>query len=319
LAGTPCELRAKGICHMFALIKIPSIGNIFSAPRNSDKIRKDKAVCQQEGENSLSATLVSLDGWIDDVKVVYLSIKNEDFSLVDGQIAFRGDTRATQQIFEDEWYSYRIVLQPESTPHELDFGIWVFRSDINGNSPDSGNEWGGAWLHFGYTWFENKQGRPDLSRIPLILDKTVEAIEELHRELLNQEIHTTHYQRWQTVALMRGLGFIHHRHEEGDTFRSPGLVKKIHEGWTPSTDGSRLTGFEDLGNPTSPHYGRRYVTAFQFKGPGEYDNVLAWQSSNSTPGQLFHPIALSSLEDWERTREEWTKEACERFLKANKA
>jgi len=132
-------------------------------------------------------------------------------------------------------------------------------------------------------------------------------------------IETTHFQSWKICALLRGLGFTHKRvpEENVDVFTSEFPVECVYDGWTPNEDGSRLSSFEQLGDPDSPHYGRHYVTAFRFTGPGGYDNVLVWHSSSSTSGQLFAVIALGSYADWERMVAEGTYEAWNRWFHYN--
>lgn len=83
---------------------------------------------------------------------------------------------------------------------------------------------------------------------------------------------TLGFQGWKTVALLKGLGFGHKRTAEGDVIKSFGdlpsggtnAFQKVFEGWEPSKDGSRLTNWEDLNDPGSPHYGRRYLVAYRY-------------------------------------------------------
>ncbi len=117
-------------------------------------------------------------------------------------------------------------------------------------------------------------------------------------------ISTTQYQTWKVVALLKGLGFRLGRTEDGDDFYIDGPVEEVYDAWEPSKDGSRLTEWSDLSDPESPHFGRRYLTAYKFKTEEGHEDVIVWSSSPHTSEQLFEPVGLSSYEDWKRYVEE---------------
>lgn len=113
-------------------------------------------------------------------------------------------------------------------------------------------------------------------------------------------IETTHFQNWKVVALLRGLGFEWTRTEDTDVFTSKSPVTVIYDGWEPSKDGSRLTDWSDLSRPESPHFGRRYLTAFRFTSPDGYDDVIVWSGSPHQSGEYIHPVGLSTWADWQQ-------------------
>jgi len=116
---------------------------------------------------------------------------------------------------------------------------------------------------------------------------------------------TTQFQTWKAVALLKGLGFEHTRNWNSDEFTSVhGTVECVFDAWEPSKDGSRLTEWSDLGDPSSPHYGRRYLTAFAFTTAEDYRDVIVWSSSPHSSGQLFEIVALLSETEWKRFVEE---------------
>ncbi len=123
------------------------------------------------------------------------------------------------------------------------------------------------------------------------------------------KIFTTQYQNWKTVTLLKGLGFEVDRERVGDNLvTKSGPVVHIFHGWEPSKDGSRLTSGDDLSNPDSPHYGRRYLDAFLFWTPEGYADVVVWNSSPHGDDQLYEVVGLSSYEDWKVFVEERPEE-----------
>lgn len=134
-------------------------------------------------------------------------------------------------------------------------------------------------------------------------------------EAVSGTIHSSQMFGFRTVALMRGFGFRHERSEDGDTFHSckvqdpyapanarfvPSRIDEVFEGWEPSLDGSRLSDWQELGDPDSMHYRRRYIKAFRFTTPDGHKNVVAFSCSPHNSEELHEVVGLSSVADWDR-------------------
>lgn len=116
------------------------------------------------------------------------------------------------------------------------------------------------------------------------------------------EFTTRHFQNWKAVALLGGLGFKLNRSADCDVFESATPVEMVFEAWVPSKDGSTFTSWDKLSDPESPQYGRKYLTVFHFRTPESHEDVIAFASSPHSSDQLYCPVALSSLEDWQRLK-----------------
>ena len=244
----------------------------------------------------LSEMLDSFEGLAPKLMEVELTIKPEDFVLVGGQIALKsGD--ASVQVYQDAWYTYVLSVYPESAPYERDFRIEVERFDETGNVDERG-----CWLRFDRTWLGHD--RPVLSEVTRVLQNLKSDIQEEHKFFLNKDIETTHYQTWQVVALLRGLGFVHNRTEDGDIFRSAfGTVSRIRSSWAPREEGKNKGGY--------------YIDVFSFMSPEGHEDVIVWYSNSGGSSQLFWPVAVSSMADWVKLAEDISAQAWGAYLSKN--
>ncbi len=150
-------------------------------------------------------------------------------------------------------------------------------------------------------------------------------------------IFSTSFFGWATIALLKGLGGVHFRSSEGELVRFSKELRVIFEGWEPSKDGSRLTDWEDLGDPGSPHYRRRYLKVFAFQVKSKFyikknthvgycertelhENVVAFSCSAHQDDELHEIVGLSSADDWDRlveSRPEGDDSGVTEWLRAN--
>ena len=118
---------------------------------------------------------------------------------------------------------------------------------------------------------------------------------------IENAIATNIHQNWKVTSLLKGLGFNISRDVDGDSFTHSGEVKLLEECWAPSEEAHRVGE-------------RYYITAYSFQ-TGDHTNVIVWLSSSTQSGQLFTPIALSSLKAWDKLiSQEFTPTAWERYL-----
>jgi len=226
----------------------------------------------------------------DNTPDVVLNFTADDFSFVGGQLALLGNPHGSGAIYDDHWYTYFITMYPESKLGKGDHHIIISRHDTSGCIDGSG--W---WLRYDYAQLGNP---PNFAAIPEVLEIIKHEVQCLHQEILHQDMFTLSYQTWRVVALLRGLGFIHTRRADGDSFRSTNVVRNVYSGMSPSKDGSRLTDPDDVYDDDSPHYGRVYVSVYRFTDPTGHQNVIVWLSNSGSFDQLFFPIALGSYESW---------------------
>jgi len=111
---------------------------------------------------------------------------------------------------------------------------------------------------------------------------------------------TSSFLGWREIAFLSSQGFTMTTDEDDSEqrFTSSSEVEEIYDGWEPSKDGSSLTNWSDLTDKNSPHYGRRYITAYKYTNNG-YENVLVFSSSPHNSGQLFSLIGVGSFREWE--------------------
>lgn len=118
-------------------------------------------------------------------------------------------------------------------------------------------------------------------------------------DLPHHNIFTTQAQSWVAVLMLEGMGFDHSQDEVWDCFTHRSILEVVYEGWSPSLDGSRLQGFEELGDPDSPHYGRGYFVVYRFTGKDGTHRVLVWSCSPSQVGELYEPVAFGDYAGWQ--------------------